>query len=55
MTIEPIRPEKLDRSVSLHGLDYLDVPAMSRRDYRLNFFSFKEGSVFAKVAGYPYR
>lgn len=47
---EMIRPEKLDRSVSLHGLDYIDVPALGKRDYKLHFYSFKEGSFLAKVA-----
>lgn len=44
-----IRPEKLDRSVSLYGADYIDVPALSRRDYNLHFYSFKECSILAKV------
>ena len=49
MYIEVIRPEKLDRSVSLHGLDYIDVPSLSRRNYELHFYSFKECTLFAKV------
>ncbi len=44
-----VRPEKLDRSVSLHGLDYIDVPALGKRDYKLHFYSFKECSILAKV------
>ena len=44
-----IRPEKLDRSVSLHGADYIDVPAQGRRDYKLHFHSYKEFSIVAKV------
>ena len=47
--IDSIRPEKLDRSVKLHGLEYIDVPAMGRKDYRLNFYAHKEGSFTAKV------
>ena len=51
VTIDMIRPEKLDRSVSLDGLDYIDVPALARRDYQLHFYSFKECSILAKVSG----
>ena len=51
MTIDMIRPEKLDRSVNLDGLDYIDVPALGRRDYQLRFHSFKECSILAKVRG----
>ena len=44
-----IRPEKLDRSVSLHGADYIDVPAMDKKNYELHFYSYKEFSLVAKV------
>ena len=47
--IEMIRPEKLDRSVTLYGVDYVDVPAMKTRNYKLNFYSFKEGSFLSKA------
>lgn len=50
VTIDTIRPEKLDRSVNLYGLDYIDVPALGRRDYQLHFYSFKECSILAKVS-----
>ena len=49
MNKDMIRPEKLDRSVSLYGADYIDVPALSKRDYNLHFYSFKECSILAKV------
>ena len=49
VVIDMIRPDKLDRSVSLHGLEYIDVPALGRRDYQLHFYSFKECSILAKV------
>ncbi len=48
--IHMVRPEKLDRSVSLHGLDYIDVPSLGKRDYQLHFYSFKECSILAKVS-----
>ena len=46
---EMIRPEKLDRSVNLYGNDYIDVPALGKKDYQLYFYSFKEGSYLSKV------
>lgn len=49
VTIDMIRPEKLDRSVSLDGLEYIDVPALGKRDYQLHFYSFKECTILAKV------
>ena len=49
-----IRPEKLDRSVSLDGLEYIDVPALGKRDYQLHFYSFKECTILAKVSGQLY-
>ena len=47
--IEHLRPEKLDRSVSIHGLNYIDVPALGKRDYQLHFYSFKECIIMSKV------
>lgn len=47
--IENIRPERLDKSVTLYGLDYIDVPAMSKREYKIHFYSYKEGSFLFKV------
>ena len=49
MVRELLRPEKLDQSLSLHGLDYVDVPALGKRDYKLNFYSFKECTILARV------
>ena len=50
VTIEPLRPEKLDRSISLHGLNYIDVPALSRKDFQLHFYSFKECTILCRVS-----
>ena len=44
-----IRPERLERSVNMYGVDYIEVPALGKKDYKLNFYSFKEGSFLAKV------
>ena len=49
MIREVTKPEKLDRSVLLDGMDYIDVPALSKREYKLKFYSFKECSISAKV------
>ncbi|XP_029465095.1 hydrocephalus-inducing protein homolog [Rhinatrema bivittatum] len=47
--IEFIKPEKLDPTVIVKGLDYHEVPAASKRDYKLTFFSYKEGVFNTKV------
>lgn len=54
MTHELLRPDKLDQSVSVDGMDYIDVPALSKRDYQLKFHSFKECTILAKVRTYIY-
>uniref|UniRef100_F6WJJ0 HYDIN axonemal central pair apparatus protein n=1 Tax=Monodelphis domestica TaxID=13616 RepID=F6WJJ0_MONDO len=48
-TVDMIKPEKQDLSVTIKGLDYIDVLAGSKKDYKLNFFSYKEGLFSAKV------
>ena len=52
MIIEILKPEKPDSATTLKGLDYVDVPGLSKRDYRLNFFAHKEGAFSAKVRSY---
>lgn len=47
--IEMLKPDKPDSATTLKGLDYIDVPGLSKRDYRLNFFAHKEGTFSAKV------
>ncbi|XP_036605974.1 hydrocephalus-inducing protein homolog [Trichosurus vulpecula] len=49
VVVDMIKPEKLDLSVRIKGLDYIDVLAGSKKDYKLNFFSFKEGIFSVKV------
>eukprot|EP01117_Protostelium_nocturnum_P017772 TRINITY_DN7292_c0_g1_i2.p1 TRINITY_DN7292_c0_g1~~TRINITY_DN7292_c0_g1_i2.p1 ORF type:complete len:440 (+),score=74.56 TRINITY_DN7292_c0_g1_i2:122-1441(+) len=44
-----IEIDNQDPSVSLKGLDYIDVPALGERQFKVNFFSFKEGVVNCKV------
>eukprot|EP00063_Salmo_salar_P029727 XP_014004562.1 PREDICTED: hydrocephalus-inducing protein homolog isoform X1 [Salmo salar] len=47
--VEIMKPERPDSTVSLKGLDYLDVPALAKRDYKVSFFTYKEGQYNAKV------
>ncbi|XP_055993028.1 hydrocephalus-inducing protein homolog [Sorex fumeus] len=47
--VEMLKPEKADLSVTLKGLDYIDVQAGAKKDYKLNFYSYKEGLYSAKV------
>ncbi|XP_004431871.1 PREDICTED: hydrocephalus-inducing protein homolog [Ceratotherium simum simum] len=47
--VEMMKPEKPDLTVTLKGLDYIDVLSGSKKDYKLNFFSHKEGLYTAKV------
>nr|KAF6318524.1 HYDIN axonemal central pair apparatus protein [Pipistrellus kuhlii] len=47
--VEMVKPEKPDLSATLKGLDYIDVLSTSKKDYKLNFFSHKEGLYSAKV------
>ena len=44
-----IRPEKLDSGTTVKGLDYIDVPGNSKRDYKLSFYAHKEGTSQIKV------
>ena len=46
---EMIRPEKLDAGTTIKGLDYIDVPGNSKRDYKLTFYAHKEGTSQLKV------
>ena len=50
--IDMRKPDKPDNATTLKlkkGLDYIDVPGLSKREYRLNFFAHKEGTFSAKV------
>lgn len=46
VTIEVART---DQSTQLKGLDYIDVPGLLKREYKLNFYAYKEGMTNAKV------
>ena len=49
MKIEYIKPEKLDAGTTIKGLDYIDVPHLATRDYKLTFHSYKECQPLVKV------
>lgn len=49
VSFEIIKPEKPDLSTTLKGHDYIDVPADSRKEYKVNYYSHKEGITQAKV------
>lgn len=44
-----IKPEKLDASTTLNGMDYIDVPGGVEKKYNLKFFAHKEGAFASKV------
>jgi hydrocephalus-inducing protein len=44
--IETVKP---DPSVIMKGLEFIDVPPLLTRDFKLNFYSFKEGVTNAKI------
>uniref|UniRef100_A0A3P8U8F5 HYDIN axonemal central pair apparatus protein n=1 Tax=Amphiprion percula TaxID=161767 RepID=A0A3P8U8F5_AMPPE len=47
--LEAVKPDKPDPTVSLTGLKYIDVPALSSRDYEMSFFTYREGQYSTKV------
>lgn len=47
--IEILKPDKPDATTTVKGLDYVDVPAKAKKEYKLHFYAHKEGSVNAKV------
>ena len=46
---EMIRPDKLEAGTTVKGLDYIDVPGNSERQYKLTFYAHKEGQSLMKV------
>lgn len=47
--MEILKPDKPDATVSLKGLEYIDVPALAKRDYKMSFFTYREGQYNTKV------
>uniref|UniRef100_UPI00358F8698 hydrocephalus-inducing protein homolog n=1 Tax=Myxine glutinosa TaxID=7769 RepID=UPI00358F8698 len=49
LVIEMAKPVKLSSATKLYGVDFVDVGATGRRDFKIHFFSYKEGTFTAKV------
>lgn len=47
--LEMIKPDRPDSTISLKGLDYVDVSGLATKDYKVSFFTYKEGLCNAKV------
>ncbi|CAJ1057601.1 hydrocephalus-inducing protein homolog [Xyrichtys novacula] len=47
--MEILNPDKTDATVSLSGFEYIDVPSLSKRDYKMCFYTYKEGQFNTKV------
>ncbi|XP_045894223.1 hydrocephalus-inducing protein homolog [Micropterus dolomieu] len=47
--MEILKPDRPDPTVSLKGLEYIDVPALAKRDYKMSFFTYREGQYNTKV------
>lgn len=50
MVIDMLQPENVESSSVLQGCSYIDVPSSAKKDYRLTFFSYREGVFKAKVS-----
>ncbi|KAM7396206.1 hypothetical protein PAMP_019263 [Pampus punctatissimus] len=49
VTLEILKPDKTDATVSFKGLEYIDIPALGKRDYKMSFFTYREGQYNTKV------
>ncbi|KAI3370851.1 hypothetical protein L3Q82_007368 [Scortum barcoo] len=47
--IEILKPDRPDATVSLKGLEYIDVPALAKREYKMSLFTYREGQYNTKV------
>ena len=47
--LEIIKPEKPDPATTITGSEHIDVPGLSKKDYKVNFFAHKEGIWSTKV------
>ncbi|NXT87516.1 HYDIN protein, partial [Anhinga rufa] len=43
VVVDILKPENLESSSVLQGLEYIDVPGSAKKDYKLTFLSYKEG------------
>ncbi|NXT36809.1 HYDIN protein, partial [Pelecanoides urinatrix] len=49
VVVDILKPENLESTSVLQGLDYIDVPASAKKDYKLTFLSYKEGAFYTMV------
>ncbi|XP_009468798.1 PREDICTED: hydrocephalus-inducing protein homolog [Nipponia nippon] len=43
VVVDILKPENVESSSVLQGLEYIDVPGSAKKDYKLTFLSYKEG------------
>ncbi|XP_009959663.1 PREDICTED: hydrocephalus-inducing protein-like, partial [Leptosomus discolor] len=43
VAVDILKPENLESSSVMQGLEYIDVPGSAKKDYKLTFLSYKEG------------
>ncbi|NXS60518.1 HYDIN protein, partial [Brachypteracias leptosomus] len=49
VVMDILKPENMESSSVLQGLEYIDVPGSAKKDYKLTFLSYKEGVFNAMV------
>ena len=42
MQLDIVKPDKIDGTTKVEGVDYIEVPGLSARDYKLHFYTYKE-------------
>ncbi|KAM4554444.1 hydrocephalus-inducing protein homolog [Fundulus diaphanus] len=47
--LEIVKAEKTDPTVFLKGHESIEVPALTKRDYKMSFFAYREGEYSTKV------
>ena len=50
VVVDMLKPENLESSSVLQGLEYIDVPGSAKKDYKLTFLSYKEAVFNAMVS-----
>ena len=49
MKTEPVKSDKLEPGTVVKGMEFVDVPASGKKDYKLTFYAYKEGMTTLKV------
>ncbi|KAK6174452.1 hypothetical protein SNE40_017727 [Patella caerulea] len=47
--VECLKSDKLDAGTTVKGIEYIDIPASSKKDYKQTFYAYKEGVSAIKV------